>query len=94
MSNICDWYGGNDFMECRACGLEYDYRKSSRPACGVRVTLDTLKSEVDALHARVEAMWDRAVGPREPEDPCECGAMTAVNCGELPSLRHCGKWDV
>lgn len=55
--------------------------------------LTALKSEVDALHARVEAIRERVIGPREPEDPCECGAMTAVNCGELPSLRHCGKWD-
>ena len=27
------------------------------------------------------------------EDRCQCGAMTAIECGEMPG-RHCGMWDV
>jgi hypothetical protein len=29
----CDWCGGNDIAYCRACGIEYDWRKQPQPAC-------------------------------------------------------------
>lgn len=29
----CNWVGGNDYAACTVCGIEYDYRKVSRPSC-------------------------------------------------------------
>jgi hypothetical protein len=30
----CEWRGGNDYMECAVCGIEYDYRCQPQPPCG------------------------------------------------------------
>ena len=29
----CKLVGGNDYVYCKECGLEYDYRKVEMPAC-------------------------------------------------------------
>ncbi len=32
----CRFGGGNDYLACRDCYVEYDYRKEPRPACGAK----------------------------------------------------------
>jgi hypothetical protein len=47
----CKWGGGNDYLACRTCGLEYDYRKEERPACGAEATITRLQARVAELEA-------------------------------------------
>lgn len=41
-STNCNWGGGNDYLACRDCGIEYDYRKTIRPPCGGRAKVKEL----------------------------------------------------
>ena len=47
----CKWGGGNDYLACRTCGLEYDYRTEERPACGAEATITRLRARVSELEA-------------------------------------------
>lgn len=33
-SKNCRFGGGNDYLACMDCHVEYDYRKEPRPPCG------------------------------------------------------------
>lgn len=33
-SKDCRFAGGNDYLACQDCGVEYDYRSQPRPPCG------------------------------------------------------------
>lgn len=41
-SKDCRWGGGNDYLACRDCGIEYDYRKGGRPPCGAKARIAEL----------------------------------------------------
>lgn len=38
----CKWGGGNDYIRCHTCGLEYDYRRQERPPCPRQYTVKKL----------------------------------------------------
>jgi hypothetical protein len=40
----CKWGGGNDYMACFVCGLEYDYGKVPMPPCGAPARIAELES--------------------------------------------------
>lgn len=44
-SKECRWGGGNDYVACRDCGIEYDYRKEERPPCGAEARRQKLLQE-------------------------------------------------
>ena len=45
----CLWGGGNDYMACRVCHLEYDYRVAPKPPCGAADALARLTAELARL---------------------------------------------
>ena len=76
----CKWGGGNDYLACRTCGLEYDYRTEERPACGAEATITRLRARVSELEAAQE--W-RPIesAPRNEKDG---GARVSLPIQECP----------
>ena len=42
----CQWGGGNDYLACSVCGLEYDYRVTPKPPCGAAAEITRLRAEL------------------------------------------------
>ncbi len=52
----CKWGGGNDILACLVCGLEYDYRASSRPPCGAQATIAKQAEEIAGLRKNMKPL--------------------------------------
>lgn len=49
----CRWGGGNDYMACRVCHLEYDYRVAPKPPCGAAAAIARLTAELARVKAAI-----------------------------------------
>lgn len=55
-SKECRWGGGNDYVACRDCGIEYDYRKEPRPPCGAEKRRQKLIEEKRYIEDQLERL--------------------------------------
>lgn len=55
-SKDCRFGGGNDYLACMDCFVEYDYRKESRPPCGAEARRAELISQKRSIEDQLERL--------------------------------------
>ena len=57
----CRFGGGNDYLACRDCHVEYDYRKEGRPPCGAKEIRKKLLEQKHAIELHLLELEGKGV---------------------------------